>query len=600
MRTPRTLVAASAVLLAVLAGCSTAVSAADAGSTTVTATTDDGTTVTSVAAGSTADEVLAANLTVHDAAQDDPGDATGTITLDGGSASSDADGVSVDDAADHGTVVTITAGGTYTVSGTLDDGQIVVAAGDEVVRLVLDDADVSSSTSAAIWVQEAGSVTVELAAGSQNSLSDTTAYGDGEDEPTGALYSTADLAITGEGSLTVHGNANDAIVGKDGLVISGGTLTVDAVDDGIRGKDYLVITGGTLDVTAGGDGLKSDEETDATAGFVHLAGGDVTVTAGGDGVQAETDAVVTGGTLEVTAGGGAGATVADDTSAKGVKGNASVVVDQGTVTVDAADDAIHSNGIVTLTDGAFDLASGDDGVHADVALDVTGGTITVSESYEGLEAEAITLAGGTIDVTASDDGVNAASSATGSTEDANGDWGGPQGETSGTASLTITGGTIHVDAGGDGLDANGTLTMSGGDVVVDGPTDDGNGALDVDGTFEVTGGTLVAAGSSGMAIAPGTDGQGWVSATFSSTQSAGTVLEIVASDGTVVATYTATKQLTSLVVSDAAIVSGDTYTITADGAEVLTVTAGEHTAGGMGGGGGQPGGQGGGQGGQRP
>lgn len=164
--------------------------------------------------------------------------------------------------------------------------------------------------------------------------------------------------------------------------------------------------------------------------------------------------------------------------------------------------------------------------------------------------------------------------------------------------------------------------MSGGTVMVNGPTNDGNGAIDADGTPSVTGGTLVAAGSSGMAMAPGTDGQGWVSATFDTAQPAGTTLAVVAADGTVVATFTPAKDITSLVLSAAGITSGETYTVVSGataagdafagyttggdasgGTEVATVTAGEHT-GGMGGGmGGGPGGgqaPGGGQPGTRP
>src|SRR5690606_28538645 len=104
------------------------------------------------------------------------------------------------------------------------------------------------------------------------------------DEPNAALYSTADLTITGTGALEVHGNANDGITSKDGLVIESGTITVDAVDDAVRGKDYVVVSGGTLDLTAGGDGIKSDNDEDAALGYVYVADGDVTVTAGDDGI----------------------------------------------------------------------------------------------------------------------------------------------------------------------------------------------------------------------------------------------------------------------------------------------------------------------------
>lgn len=45
-----------------------------------------------------------------------------------------------------------------------------------------------------------------------------------------------------------------------------------------------------------------------------------------------------------------------------------------------------------------------------------------------------------------------------------------------------------VNAQGDGLDSNGDLTISGGEVYVDGPTNGGNGALDYDGNGTITGG----------------------------------------------------------------------------------------------------------------
>lgn len=64
--------------------------------------------------------------------------------------------------------------------------------------------------------------------------------------PTPRFSSKSDLTIEGPGTLTVQGNFNDAIAGKDGLVITGGTLRVTAIDDGIRGKDYLVIQDGAI------------------------------------------------------------------------------------------------------------------------------------------------------------------------------------------------------------------------------------------------------------------------------------------------------------------------------------------------------------------
>ena len=68
--------------------------------------------------------------------------------------------------------------------------------------------------------------------------------------------------------------------------------------------------------------------------------------------------------------------------------------------------------------------------------------------------------------------------------------GGGEMEADSSLHLYVNGGTLEVWASGDGLDSNGNATITGGDIVVYGPTTDGNGALDVNGTFEVTGGTL--------------------------------------------------------------------------------------------------------------
>lgn len=67
--------------------------------------------------------------------------------------------------------------------------------------------------------------------------------------------------------------------------------------------------------------------------------------------------------------------------------------------------------------------------------------------------------------------------------------------------MEINGGYIHILAGGDGIDSNGDLTINGGEIYIDGPSDNGNSAIDYGDWSDayVNGGTLVAIGSSGMA-----------------------------------------------------------------------------------------------------
>ena len=566
------------VTAALLTGCTAVASTADSTGSS-TSSSADSTAAVAIDDSTTAAEVLAANQETHDDAADyewDDADVV-QIALDGDSASVDSasgsDAVTI-----SGSTVTITAAGTYELSGTLDDGQIVVAsAGEGTVRLILNGAEVTNSTGAALVVTEADEAMIVLADGSSNSLADTDSYAE-DAEANAALYSAADLTITGTGSLDVTGNGNDGITSTDGLIINSGTVTVTAVDDGIRGKDYLVVDGGTVSVTAGGDGLKSDNEEDSTRGYISLTGGTVDVTAAGDGLQAFTDVVLSGAEVTVESGGGHTATASEDISAKGVKSGVVTVIDGGTLTVDAADDALHSDGTVRVASGTVTLAAGDDGVHADTALDVIGGDTTVTTSYEGFESTAISIGGGTVSITASDDGINASSGT--STSDQGGAAQGGGMDADGGETVTITGGTTVIDADGDGFDSNGSATMSGGILVVNGPTNSGNGALDVNGTFTVTGGTLLAAGSAGMAVSPDSgSAQSFVAVSLDSVQAAGTTVQLVNSAGDVVVAFESVKDFQSVVFSSDELVDGESYSVYVGGTASGQIAAGVYSDG---------------------
>lgn len=556
---------------------STGETAADtAASNTSAATTVAGTTEGAGAASVAA--ALSANSETHATASDYvTEDAAVSIVLDGDTISADGTGVTI-----TGSTATITAAGTYRLSGTLTDGEIVVDTADEdAVRLILAGVSLTSSTSAPINVVAAEKVLIELAAGTDNTLTDAASYqlaSADTDEPNAALFSASDLTIYGDGALTINANYNDGIASKDGLIIAGGTLVITAIDDGIRGKDYIVVEAGSLTVTAGGDGLKADNDEDAAKGYIAISEGSLTVAAGGDALSAQTDVAISGGTLDLTSGGGSAYSVAGDGSAKGIKADVSVAIDGGTFTIDSADDAIHSNGTVVINGGVFMLAAADDGVHADVAVEINGGDLTVARSYEGVEGAAITINAGSVAVTASDDGINVASGVDGSS------LGGPgaMGDSfaTSTGGLSINGGTILVEAVGDGIDVNGAITMTGGLVIVNGPTEQMNGALDYDGGFSLTGGTLVAAGSSGMLQSPDTSStQNSVAIAFTQTQAAGTLVTLQDSSGQVVLSFAPSKSFGALVLSSPDLVSGETYTVLLGGAAIGDTSEGLTVAG---------------------
>ncbi|MFY1637935.1 carbohydrate-binding domain-containing protein [Solwaraspora sp. WMMB335] len=565
VRNSRTAAGLASVVLVTgaLVGCSAGTGATDAGGSGSATAVD-----TAVDAASSAADVLAANKADH------AGDADADATVDESQ---------VVDIELTGESVTITDGGTYRLQGTLDDGQVTVDAPDATVRLVLDGVRITSSTGAAIAATDADHLVVVVADGSENTLSDTDSYAEQADV-NAALFSSADLTVTGGGTLTVHGNGNDGIASKDGLVIDTATVIVEAVDDGVRGKDYVVVDSGTVTVDSGGDGIKADNDQDADSGYVWVDGGTVTVDSGGDGIDAATDLVVTGGLLDVTAGGGSGVAPDADVSTKGLKSAVISVLEAGTITVDAADDAVHGNGALHLAGARLTLASGDDAVHADTTLLVDDGSLDITASVEGLEAAHITVAGGDIQLVASDDGVNAAGGTTTDGSDATAGGrpgggpgrGGPGGgEAVGDYSLAVTGGTLVIDAGGDGFDSNGTAEITGGTVVVNGPTMTMNGALDVNGGFQISGGVLIAAGSAGMVVTPdAASAQGWLSATVDAAVPAGTTLHVVDSTGAVLVTFVTSKTVQNLVYSSADVVTGEQYQVYAGGSATGTDVGG--------------------------
>lgn len=302
-------------------------------------------------------------------------------------------------------IVTITEGGTYEISGTLEDGQICVKAPDEDVTLILKNVSVASSSGSPFVILKANSVTLFLPDGTESALTDSETYDSDEDA---CLYSKADLTIEGTGTLTVNANYKNGITGKDTLTIRDSTLSVTAANHGITGKDSLTAENASLTVQSGGDAIRSTNNEDGALGFIILTDCTLDLTAAEDGVQAETVLTIDGGSYAIITAGGSGGTIDEDTSAKGLKAGTQVTISGGTFDLDCCDDAIHSNGNVDISGGSFILSTGDDGIHADDTVTVTNGAINILKSYEGMEGVTVTIEGGDINIVSSDDGINVA------------------------------------------------------------------------------------------------------------------------------------------------------------------------------------------------
>lgn len=527
-----------------------------------------------------------------------------SIRLSGNSAQCDSDAVQI-----SGSTVTITEEGTYILSGTLEDGMVIVDAEDtDKIHLVLDGAAISNSTSAAVYVREADKVFLTTAADTENTLSNGGEYLAIDDNNIDAvIFSKADLTLNGAGDLTIQASAGHGVVSKDDLIITSGTYTIQAESHGLSGKDSVRIANGSFTIESGKDGIHAEnaDDTEGATGFLCILDGTFRITSQGDGLSAGSYLQTEGGNYTLSCGGGSGSasiqksefgsdTSEESASTKGVKAGGDLVLNGGNFAIDSADDALHSNGSVAVNGGEFQLSTGDDGIHGDGNVAISAGSVCILESYEGIEGLTIDIAGGDIELTASDDGLNAAG---GNDESGfEGFGGGFRGADSFAADsgayVCISGGKLYIDASGDGIDSNGSLTVTGGETYVSGPDTGGNGALDYASEASITGGIFVAAGASQMAQNFGSSStQGTMLVTVSS-QQAGSTIALSDSSGREILSWQADKAFDSVLISCPEITEGSTYTLTAGSSETeVTMSSLVYgSSGEMGGMGGGPGG----------
>lgn len=589
--------ATSVTLLAALAltGCSTTSNALASGTTAAdssagtTATTSSATATDTAASSSSFSTNVKSgeklDVDTHYSEQDLSWDTSSETAIDLSNPTA-TDGVTVEDG-----TLTITKAGTYKLSGEYQ-GQIKVETADsDAVRLVLDNANITNSSGAALNVVNADEVILYSASGTTNTIGDGADYtATGEDDPDAVVYSKADLTIAGEGTLKVNGNHEDGIHTSDGLVIASGTLEVNAANTGIKGKDYVDILGGTINVTAQQDGIKSTNDTDEGQGWTRLSNGTVTVNAGDDGFKASRVVEISGGSLTVeqsdegieaqyinVSGGDVNVTSADDGMNASLKTSDSESTDSSANTSDTADQQQNNQQQGSLPGGQQNGTSNQQqqgtGQPQPPAMSGT--------SQDGTSQNGTTGTGQQQNNTQNQGnqnmgqppampGGNAQDGTTGTGQQGMGQppQGGMPGGGGGTfqvvdAAINVSGGNITVNAEGDGIDSNGVTTLSGGTLIVNGPSQGGNAALDTNGDLLLNGATVLSGSTADMFEAPSTNStSGYLKLTNSSGFEQGSTVQVADSSGKVVANYKVTKSNVQLVlVSSSSIVKGQSYTV---------------------------------------
>ena len=445
-----------------------------------------------------------------------------SIKLDSDVITVDGSGAKVED---H--IVTITEKGTYVVTGSIENGQIIVdVSEDENVQLVLNGAQITCTDSAPIQVNSAKNLYLTLADGTENIVTDgrtaqsTDSEVDDSDIPTAAIFSENDIIINGSGKLTVTGNFNDGISSKDDLQIIDGEILVTSTDDGIVGKDSVSVRSGTIEIHSGDDGLKSSNSDDTSKGNVIIDGGDINIYASGDGMKSETV----------------------------------LAINDGTVTIHESEEGLESLNVV-LNGGVVTVTSKDDGIN------VSDGSSSNSEQPFSDKQKMVSQNGA---------GGGEQQPPTGgkmvSGNEAPGKAGGGMMDQAIEGAIVANGGTVTVNAAGDGLDSNGHIQITGGNIIVSGSTNGGNAALDYNGTFDITGGTLLAYGNSEMAEDPSDiSTQAFVSAKFDTDIAASTTVEITDEEGNILYTLETLKSMNYIVISSPEFLAGSTYQVNAGG-----------------------------------
>ena len=383
----------------------------------------------------------ASDASASGAAEDSAEDGVSISFSNDGITAADSSGLSID-----GTSLTITASGTYLLSGSCEDGSVKVQKGTTGVVLVLDGLTLSSQTTAPIICAKSTEVTIEAAAGTVNTLSDTEANNDGSDN--------SNTEANNDGSDDSNTEANND-----------GSDDSSTENNNAEGSDSETVT-------------SSDASTNSAA--------ENAVIKCKDGSQ-----VVLCGTGELILRANGKNGIKSGASTK-TEGDASLTIRELTLTIDApVNDAVNAESILNVESGTLEISAGDDALHSDGELNIgadetDGPSISITSCNEGLEGTVVNIFSGDIDLQSTDDCINAADS-----DQPNGDF-----------QINITGGKITASASdGDGFDSNGDLTISGGSVAVWTANAADNEPLDADGTVTISGGTVLAAGeSSGMGI----------------------------------------------------------------------------------------------------
>ena len=494
--------------------------------------------------------------------------------------------------------LTITQAGTYVLTGSGKNIKLVVEAADtDQVHLVFQNLTLEGEGTL-LQINKAYEVVISLAEGSQNTLTESQASDDEKVKAT--IHSQVPLTLNGTGSLTLTALTKNALEVEDDLKVLGGTYTVKAANHGFKVEGALDIEAATLTIEAGKDGLHAEHDETTELANVTLNPTQLSIAATEDGVDAGNELTIKGGTITVSQ------------SEEGLEAR---VIRQlgGDVTIKSSDDGVNASaGSSSKTTDMSTTSKTTEASATSNSADTSPSASQATSNSADTSSSASQATSDSATASAPDSQATADSASASQTDQANKDKNqtppappagqappqgghppqngqgpggmppGGQEESDPSLQIILAGGTLTIDAEGDGIDSNGTVTISGGSLVVNGSVHDGNGPLDASDDITITGGTVWALGTSDM-LQGFAQGSTQASITANIAGTAGQTLIILDANCKEVARQTASKDFQAVIMSSADLVDGQTYTIQVDGttqtataALVTPVTGGFH------------------------
>lgn len=302
-----------------------------------------------------------------------------------------------------GTHLTIEASGTYLLSGECSDGAVEVRKGTTGVTLILDGLELTSADTAPIACNKSTEVSILVAEGSVNSLSDSEKNNDDEypdnenaenavikckDGSQVTLCGTGTLNITANGKNGIKSGATTDEEGEASLTIKELSLNITAsVNDAINAEQLLNIESGTLNISAADDAVHSDlilnigaDGTDGPkisitecyegleAAELNVLSGDISILSSDDCLNAANSDL---GNYDFVMNISGGSIIAYSTKGDGFDSNGNLNISGGTVVVWTANRAdnqpLDADGTLSVTGGTVLAAGGSNGMGVNIS-----------------------------------------------------------------------------------------------------------------------------------------------------------------------------------------------------------------------------------------